>query len=170
MRTQFEQGTWLDDERLAYNTPTGSASRSNRRAAALCDDGKVRTFRVGIPDTAFTIPAIGSIKGKRVTGYVSVDDDTHTLIFHQYKKAPKLSDKVSCECGKVFGERCQSDEMDLSETVTVEWMPKHLRSSHEAAGNIGTYPANGAIRLRCNPECAERLVEGEDEQWASIVD
>jgi len=55
MRTHFEQGTWLDDESLAYNTPTGSVSRSNRRAAAMWN-GKVRIFRVGIPDTAFSIP------------------------------------------------------------------------------------------------------------------
>jgi hypothetical protein len=113
---------------------------------------------------------IGSIKGKRVTGYVYADDDTRTLIFHQYKKAPKLSDKVRCECGEVFGERCQSDDLELSETVTIEWMPPHLRSSHEAAGNAGTYPSNGAVRLRCNPECAERIIEGEDEKWAFIVE
>ena len=88
MKNHFEQGTWLDDESLAYNTRTGSASRSNRRAAAMCEDGKVRTFRVGIPDTAFSIPAIGSINGKRVRGYVYAPD-SRILNFQQYKNPPR---------------------------------------------------------------------------------
>jgi hypothetical protein len=48
----------------------------------------------------------------------------------------------------------------------IEYMPVHLRSSHLAAGNSGTYPHNGAVRV---------LVEGEvdpsilDPDWTSVV-
>ena len=39
----------------------------------------------------------------------------------------------------------------------------HLRASHEAAGNWGVYPYNGAERLRCCPACAEMLQAEQDE-------
>jgi hypothetical protein len=29
----------------------------------------------------------------------------------------------------------------------IEYMPAHLRASHEAAGNRGCYPHNGAVRV-----------------------
>lgn len=33
-----------------------------------------------------------------------------------------------------------------TEYTLIEYMPRHLRASHEAARNDGSYPANGAIR------------------------
>jgi hypothetical protein len=75
-RQYFEGGTWLDPEERAYNTSTGSASGSNRKCCALCVDDRVRTFRVGIPDTYFSIPAIGKVFGKYIKGYVYVDAGT----------------------------------------------------------------------------------------------
>ena len=75
---------------------------------------------------------------------------------------------VQCQCGQITGERC-AWHGPRSETVVVEYMPESLRASHEAAGNRGSYPANGAIRCRCERECAARIVEEED-GWASIVD
>lgn len=65
--------TWLDREELAYGTPTGSCHGSRRRARALCDDGKLRTFAVGVPDTYFSIPAVGKWAGKYAKGYVYTD-------------------------------------------------------------------------------------------------
>ena len=56
----------------------------------------------------------------------------------------------------------------VAETVIVEYMPRQHRASHAAAGNSGIYPHNGAVRLRCERECADRLVEGDD-QWARII-
>jgi hypothetical protein len=67
----MEQGTWLEAESMCY--PSGALS-AGRRARALCEDGVARVFRVGIPDTYFTIPAAGKVKGRSVTGYVSVDE------------------------------------------------------------------------------------------------
>jgi hypothetical protein len=80
----FGQGTWLDNESYAYNTPTGSAHGSGRRARAMCADGVLRTFRVGVPDTFFSIPAVGKIKGRYAVGFVMVDADV--LTFHERKR------------------------------------------------------------------------------------
>jgi len=75
---------------------------------------------------------------------------------------------VQCECGEAMGEKCQWSGR-ASDTVLVEWMPVCLRASHEAAGNAGVYPHNGAIRIRCERGCADRVRSG-DEEWSSIVD
>jgi hypothetical protein len=74
---------------------------------------------------------------------------------------------VNCECGKALGEECEW-RGKVSDTVTVEYMPDHLRDSHTAAGNSGTYPANGAIRFRAETSCAARILEF-DEEWAQIL-
>ena len=75
--TQYSpsRATSLQSEELAYNTYAGGHSHSNRRARAICSDGKVRTITVGIPDTYFTIPGHTTINGKYTRGYVSVNDD-----------------------------------------------------------------------------------------------
>lgn len=70
----------------------------------------------------------------------------------------------ACESGEATGEPCCWDG-EPDELVTVEWMPEYLRESHRAAGGWGSYPHNGAQRLRCCPACAEMLQadEGEEE-------
>lgn len=68
----------------------------------------------------------------------------------------------ACESGTATGEPCVWTG-NASDLVTVEWMPEHLRASHEAAGNWGVYPYNGAERLRCCPACAEMLQAEQDE-------
>lgn len=75
--------------------------------------------------------------------------------------------QVNCECGRVYGERCAWSG-PTAETVIVEVMPEWLRSSHESARNRGSYPANGADRIRVAKSCADRLVESED-GWATIL-
>ncbi len=45
------------------------------KATAICADGKIRTFRVGIPDTFFSIPANGTICNLSIRGFVSYRDD-----------------------------------------------------------------------------------------------
>src|SRR5690606_31539248 len=71
------------------------------------------------------------------------------------------------ECGDYTGARCiwlgSPDD-----TVVVEYMPMYLRASHEAAGGIGVYPHNGAVRIRCERSCAESIVE-HDADWAWII-
>lgn len=65
-----------------------------------------------------------------------------------------------CECGRITGVPCEGRA-----EVTIEWMPPWLRSSHGAAGNCGSYPHNGAQRLRVSRECAELLAD----EWTEIV-
>jgi hypothetical protein len=48
----------------------------------------------------------------------------------------------------------------------IEHMPEYLRGSHEAAGNRGVCPANGAVRLRVEQSCAESLC---DDDWTVEV-
>lgn len=78
-----------------------------------------------------------------------------------------MGKNITCECGEITGERC-SWSGPVAETVIIEWMPPQHRESHEAAGNSGRWPTNGAIRLRVEKTCAERIVEA-DADWAEIV-
>lgn len=75
---------------------------------------------------------------------------------------------VRCECGDCSGVRC-SWVGDVGDTVVVEWMPPYLRASHEAAGNSGVYPHNGAERLIVAASCAEWMSETEA-GWIQIVE
>lgn len=74
---------------------------------------------------------------------------------------------VHCECGAVMGERCEWSG-PAEETVEIEWMPEHVRASHATARNSGSYPHNGAVRLRCEVSCAERIAES-DAEWTTIA-
>lgn len=66
-----------------------------------------------------------------------------------------------CECGYITGDRCAAE----SAHVLVEWMPEDLRESHEAAGNAGSWPHNGSVRLRMSIDCAATL----QDDWTVIV-
>ncbi len=92
--------------------------------------------------------------------------DAHERCEYEYRVAE--IDYVGCECGAVTGEPC-AWVGDPDETVVLEWMPRDLRASHEAAGNRGTFPQNGAERLRLEQTCADAILEGEG-GWARIVD
>lgn len=72
-----------------------------------------------------------------------------------------------CQCGEWSGDPCQWSG-PASGMVTVEWMPEHLRASHEAAGNSGRYPANGARRIAVSRSCANAMIE-HDGEWVRIV-
>lgn len=77
---------------------------------------------------------------------------------------------VRCACGEWSGVRCQWSG-PREETVVVEYMPDHLRSSHEAAGNRGNrgaYPHNGARRIRVDRSCAEAMVR-DDGDWCEVI-
>lgn len=72
-----------------------------------------------------------------------------------------------CECGEWSGVACtwSGDESDL---VSVDWMPEHLRASHEAAGIASIHGLGrvaGVCRLNVSEECAERILE-ESGDWA----
>jgi hypothetical protein len=58
------------------------------------------------------------------------------------------------------------DEVDL---VLLETMPDQHRASHEAAGQWGHYPANGAIRRIVPREEAEQLIAEDEDGYDHIV-
>jgi len=79
----------------------------------------------------------------------------------------KHSAPVRCECGQWSGEPC--DDVAPADTmVTIEVTPLWQRDSHAEAGNRGTYPANGALRIRVTCECAAWIIEA-DPNWARIA-
>jgi hypothetical protein len=64
---------------------------------------------------------------------------------------------------KMQGAMPDLDGIEESDLVLVETMPEHLRASHEAAGNHGVYPHNGAERIvTYGPAVIE-------DQWTRIV-
>lgn len=50
--------------------------------------------------------------------------------------------------------------MPASRYILVEVMPAHLRASHEAAGNPGSYPDNGAERMILTEDDARAAARG----------
>lgn len=74
---------------------------------------------------------------------------------------------VHCGCGEWSGERCEWTGPE-SETLVVEYMPEQHRASHAAAGTRGTYPHNGAVRIRVARACADSMIEC-DGEWCSEV-
>lgn len=78
-----------------------------------------------------------------------------------------MAKMMNCRCGSVSGVHCRW-KGPKSQTVVVEWMPEYLRASHKAANNRGSYPWNGAERVRVSPECANDILDI-DPEWSEIV-
>jgi len=56
----------------------------------------------------------------------------------------------------------------MTNFTLIEYMPEYLRASHEAAGNAGIYPHNGAVRawVTGSPDEVAALL---DTDWAEVV-
>lgn len=80
---------------------------------------------------------------------------------------PLKFEVIRCGCGEITGTPCAWDSPS-TDVYEVEWMPLHLRASHEAAGNHGVYPSNGARRLLLAPSCARERVAA-DPAWTAIL-
>jgi hypothetical protein len=78
--------TWVEAEEFSY--PNGGMYR---RGYVRWEDGELRSVLCGIPDTFFSIPAVGKIHGIRVKGYVTCRDGDYDkeLVFIIYKKQGK---------------------------------------------------------------------------------
>jgi len=72
----------------------------------------------------------------------------------------------TCDCDEAPWREATEDE-DL---VTIETMPDHLRSSHRAARNWGTYPHNGAERSEVTREEAEEIIAADEDGYDHIVE
>jgi hypothetical protein len=57
----------------------------------------------------------------------------------------------------------------VSDCVTIEEMPDHLRASHRAAGNWGQYPSNGAVRRVVERGEAEAIIWEDEDEYAFIA-
>lgn len=109
-------------------------------------------------------------------GQVCADRDSERLICPDCYAAREEREReratqektVRCQCGEADHDGACEWTGPRRETVIVEWMPREYRSSHDAAGADGCPPCNGAVRLRCERSCAERLVE-DSPDWARIV-
>lgn len=78
----------------------------------------------------------------------------------------------TCRCGELDGmEHCEWTG-PADDLVVVEYMPIQHRASHEAAGNSGSWPANGSIRAAIQWECAELFEReyGDDSEWFRVID
>lgn len=75
----YRLGGWLEPEEACY--PYYAMVR--RAYAINVDTGKLQVVRCGVPDTWFSIPAVG--------GYLTVSDGD-ILRFHPNKSQPQLSD------------------------------------------------------------------------------
>jgi hypothetical protein len=58
---------------------------------------------------------------------------------------------------------------DHADHVLLEYMPAHLAASHEAAGNWGRYPDNGAVRIVMRRDDADAEVKGDIYGYARVV-
>lgn len=117
-------------------------------------------------------------RGRRVNdlAYVTVAGAGIRISYHRDERGPVVhhrpvdsphGEDVPCECGEWSGESCQW-QGSPSGMICVEFVPDWLRGTHEAAGGAGSYPHNGAIRVKVSAQCA-RLMTDTDGEWCSMV-
>jgi hypothetical protein len=119
------------------------------------------------------ISAMGVAATAKLFG-VEADSDAFTAACGEYSAAfeselRSIAQKAApqqCACGAALGEACSGTLG--ADAVTIEWMPDHLRASHEAARNSGSWLDNGALRLRVTPSCARHL-EQHDGKWTHRI-
>lgn len=75
---------------------------------------------------------------------------------------------MTCQCGNYWGNSCNESIPEGADSRTVEYMPEWLRSSHEAAGNSGSYPANGAQRITVSINCIDAIMDAGDEYVSEV--
>lgn len=96
----------------------------------------------------------------RIDGVRVEDDRIHEV--------SSIDGEVRCQCGEADGSEPCAWTGPRSETVVVEYMPRQHRDSHAAAGNTGSYPHNGAVRLRVERSCAD-LIIADNLDWCAEV-
>lgn len=97
----------------------------------------------------------------------------HTRSYLESVRERLQQTMIPCECGQADGDEPCGWDVPISEMVTVEYMPRALRSQHQRAGyttisEAGVWPANGAIRLRVSIECADRFAQS-DSDWSREI-
>jgi hypothetical protein len=82
---------------------------------------------------------------------------------------PWLEDETNGKRYVVSLDRLEVLPTKPSGLVILETMPEHLRASHRAAGNWGSYPHNGAERRTVSRDEAEQEIEADADGYARIV-
>lgn len=109
-RIDYANGTYLR---------TGTMWDLYTGGAAMCADGIVRTLkRIAItPDTFYSIPAAVSVRGRTVSGYVSVDtanDPECTVVFNATgKNRAMLPHPRECELYRTTGEHAYTIRLSI---------------------------------------------------------
>lgn len=123
------------------------------------DHGTLCNYRTGDAIRAATAAereeSVGAAASDGGAGVIEVEG----IQFPCYVSDNPFWTAPTCECSAWGGVPC-----DEPREVAVEWMPPHHRRSHAAAGNRGSYPSNGALRLRVSNACAESMLES-DSEW-----
>ena len=118
---QTEKRTHLADEEFAYN-----GGCQTRPGKAIYPDGIIRRVYAGIPDTFFTIPAHGRVKGTYLAGFLYIEDDFDSpnygeLKFHVYARYMEKDIDRDLFSRLDFGERKNPENnIDLSPFVVEE--------------------------------------------------
>ena len=73
-----------------------------------------------------------------------------------------------CQCARWSGGSQCHGATSIADPV-IEFVPEADRASHTAAGNRGSWPHNGAERIRVTPECAEMILDS-DSEWSDLVE
>lgn len=83
--TRYRLGsTWIEPEELAYSSPTGAPSGSQRRGLVrFARDGRLRIVRLGVADTYFSIPARPA-HGRIGTVQVGEFNGCEEFIFYEF--------------------------------------------------------------------------------------
>ena len=128
-----------------------------------------RTYSIETQHGDAIAQGIQSEDDARIRAYASADrlGETLYLVSSDGETTEITTRTRRCGCGAWTGERC-SYVCQPTDLVLVEWMPEHLRESHESAGASGSYPSNGSLRVRCAEDCAADLLDA-DPEWSRIV-
>lgn len=161
---------WLAaDERGVISEALVAAARGRDLDAVAADEARRAADDGVIIDDDAMRDAIDVVLRRHAAGLDLDDEDQRrdrlTIAQLLDETRPPV---VRCQCGATCGVPCDL-VIVRANGVVVEWMPPYLRGSHEAAGNEGRWPHNGAQRLLVDDACAERIVES-DPKWASIVE
>lgn len=92
----------------------------------------------------------GAHEGPHVTNEIALEPSVYAALMHFHERLVMLA-----------------QEPKKPTYTLIEYMPAHLRASHDAAGNSGVYPHNGAERAYVDGLILSSLLHP---RWARIVE
>ena len=87
MRFRCDKSEVNEHGQIVWHAQWMGGPSVSKVVGAVCADGKRRTATVtGHADTWFSLPAIVSVKGKTVTGFLSTDNGLWHFTANKYRK------------------------------------------------------------------------------------